>query len=53
MEQPTTFGKLNGIPRGIEGGILNGKWPESQDAFNWNNYMYLTSPFCQISIHPE
>jgi hypothetical protein len=28
MEQPVTFGKINGIPQ--ERG-LKGKWPESQD----------------------
>jgi hypothetical protein len=32
MEQATTFRKLYGIPQGIEGDSLEGKWPESQES---------------------
>jgi hypothetical protein len=32
MEQPVTFAKFNGIPQGIEGEGLSGKWPESPDV---------------------
>jgi hypothetical protein len=32
MEQPIALEKFYGIPQGIEGEGLEGKWPESQDA---------------------